>query len=213
MAKLAMLVFMPFTGIKLPSQQLVTAEVLLFFAFEHKLTTELLVVSCTCQLFCFSLNPSSDGSGGRKHPSEKENGVNQVPDKGVGLSSLPTSQESKNKEVLPSTSPQSVITNGPLDVAPGSMGVVRAHLSPVSLDNQPGEGSSTDMSKLNGPPPPPHPVSMMEKPPIDFVTGDAHGHLTSSSSSNSIAGTQATLPGVYFSASNPVLVILGFPEL
>ncbi|KAG5531760.1 hypothetical protein RHGRI_016863 [Rhododendron griersonianum] len=44
-----------------------------------------------------------DGSGGRKHSSEKENGVNQVPDNGVGLSSLPTSQESKNKEVLPST--------------------------------------------------------------------------------------------------------------
>ncbi|XP_058218637.1 uncharacterized protein LOC131329507 isoform X3 [Rhododendron vialii] len=149
---------------------------------------------------------SNDGSGGRKHPSEKENGVNQVPDKGVGLSSLPTSQESKNKEVLPSTSPRSVITNGPLEVAPGSTGVVRAHLSPVSLDNQSGEGSSTDMSKLNGPPPPPHPVSTMEKPPIDFVTGDAHGHLTSSSSSNSIAGTQATLPGVYFSASDPVLV-------
>ncbi|KAI8546280.1 hypothetical protein RHMOL_Rhmol07G0105000 [Rhododendron molle] len=73
-------------------------------------------------------NRLEDGSGGRKHPSEKENGVNQVLDKGVGLSSLPTSQESKNKEVLPSTSPRLVITNGPLDVAPGSMGVVRAHL-------------------------------------------------------------------------------------
>ncbi|KAG5564088.1 hypothetical protein RHGRI_000310 [Rhododendron griersonianum] len=50
------------------------------------------------KLFCFSLYPSSDGSGGRKHPSEKENGVNQVLDKGVGLSSLPISQESSTSK-------------------------------------------------------------------------------------------------------------------
>ncbi|KAG5523776.1 hypothetical protein RHGRI_030687 [Rhododendron griersonianum] len=41
---------------------------------------------------------SNDGSGGRKHPSEKENGVNQVLDKGVGLSSLPISQESSTSK-------------------------------------------------------------------------------------------------------------------
>lgn len=41
---------------------------------------------------------------------------------------------------------------------------------------------------------------------IDLVAGDTQGNLTTSSSSNSIAGTQTTSPGVYFSASDPVLV-------
>ncbi|KAG5560004.1 hypothetical protein RHGRI_003325 [Rhododendron griersonianum] len=45
-----------------------------------------------------SVNCCADGSSGRKHPSEKENGVNQVLDKGVGLSSLPISQESSTSK-------------------------------------------------------------------------------------------------------------------
>lgn len=99
-----------------------------------------------------------------------------------------------------------IVSNGPLDNAPESMGVVHAHLSPGSLVDQSRESSSVDISKLGGPPPPPHPVTAMENPRIDLVAGDTQGNLTTSSSSNSIAGTQTTSPGVYFSASDPVLV-------
>ncbi|PSS16068.1 GBF-interacting protein like [Actinidia chinensis var. chinensis] len=150
---------------------------------------------------------SNDVSGGKKSASDKESGINQVSEKGVELSSIPASQESKNKEVTPFTSSQTVITNGHIVVAPGSSGVVHAaHLTVGSLVNQSEEGSAVDSIKLGGPPPLPHSVNAVEKPSIDFGTGDTHGQQTSSSSNISTAGNQAPSPGVYFSASDPVLV-------
>ncbi|XP_057461579.1 uncharacterized protein LOC130751873 isoform X1 [Actinidia eriantha] len=150
---------------------------------------------------------SNDVSGGKKSASDEESGINQVSEKGVELSSLPASQESKNKEVTPFTSSQTVITNGHIVLAPGSSGVVHAaHLTVGSLINQSDEGSAINSIKLGSSPPLPHSVNAVEKPSIDFGTVDTHGQLTSSSSNSSTAGTQAPSPGVYFSASDPVLV-------
>ncbi|KAL6999857.1 hypothetical protein U1Q18_001013 [Sarracenia purpurea var. burkii] len=141
---------------------------------------------------------SNDASGGRKPASEKENGINQIPEKLVGPSSLSTLQESKNKEVTPSMSSHTVITSGPTTVAPGSSVVVDAdNLSAGSLVNKSEEDSTIGIRK---------PVNAMKNNSIDFGTGDTRGQLTSSSSNSSTAGTQATSSGVYFSASDPVLV-------
>ena len=104
-------------------------------------------------------------------------------------------------------SSQTVITNGHIVLAPGSSGVVHAaHLTVGSLVNQSDEGSAVNSIKLGSSPPLPHSVNAVEKPSIDFGTVDTHGQLTSSSSNSSTAGTQAPSPGVYFSASDPVLV-------
>ena len=54
-------------------------------------------------IFLSSYIPFVDVSGGKKSASDKESGINQVSEKGVELSSMPASQESKNKEVTPST--------------------------------------------------------------------------------------------------------------
>ncbi|GMP66501.1 hypothetical protein CsSME_00026839 [Camellia sinensis var. sinensis] len=147
---------------------------------------------------------SNDASGGRNSAPGKENVINQVSEM---CASLPSSQDMKNKEVTPVTSSQTVLTNGPTAMVPGSTAVVRAaHLSVGSSANQSEEGSAVDISNLQGLPPLLHPVNAKENPSIDFGTGDIHGQFTSSSSNSSTAGTQAPLPGVYFSASDPVLV-------
>ncbi|KAF5960648.1 hypothetical protein HYC85_001857 [Camellia sinensis] len=147
---------------------------------------------------------SNDASGGRNSAPGKENVINQVSEMGA---SLPSSQDMKNKEVTPVTSSQTVLTNGPTAMVPGSTAVVHAaHLSLGSSANQSEEGSAVDISNLQGLPPLLHPVNAKENPSIDFGTGDIHGQFTSSSSNSSTAGTQAPLPGVYFSASDPVLV-------
>ncbi|KAL7216466.1 hypothetical protein ACSBR1_028413 [Camellia fascicularis] len=130
---------------------------------------------------------SNDASGGRNSAPGKENVINQ--------------------EVTPVTSSQTVLTNGPTAMVPGSTAVVHAaHLSVGSSANQSEEGSAVDISNLQGLPPLLHPVNAKENPSIDFGTGDIHGQFTTSSSNSSTAGTQAPLPGVYFSASDPVLV-------
>uniref|UniRef100_A0A5B7ACS6 GBF-interacting protein 1 N-terminal domain-containing protein n=1 Tax=Davidia involucrata TaxID=16924 RepID=A0A5B7ACS6_DAVIN len=149
---------------------------------------------------------SHDVAGGKNSALGKENGINQVSEKGVGLSSLPTSQETKNKETTPIASSVTVITNGPSGVASGSTSVVHAaHLSAGSVINQSEEDSAIDIGKLGGPPTLPPPVDAKESPTIAFGTGDTHGQLTPSSSDSSASMTQTPLSEVYFSASDPVL--------
>ncbi|KAA8526638.1 hypothetical protein F0562_008159 [Nyssa sinensis] len=149
---------------------------------------------------------SHDSAGGKNSALGKENGLNQVSEKGVGLSSLPTSQETKNKETTPTASSETVITNGPIGIASGSTSVVHGtHLSAGSVMKQSEEDSPIDINKLGGSRPLSPPIDAKENPTIAFGTGDTHGQLTPSSSDNSASKTQVPLSGVYFSASDPVL--------
>ncbi|KAA8524895.1 hypothetical protein F0562_011318 [Nyssa sinensis] len=150
---------------------------------------------------------SHDAVGGKNSALGKENGTNQVSDKDAGLSSLPSSQEIKNKEITPAASSLTVITNGPSGVAFGSTSVVHAaHLSAGNVINQSEEDSAVNISKLGGPQPLPPPVDAKESPTIGFETGDTHGLLTPSSSDSSTSMTSASSSGVYFSASDPLLL-------
>ncbi|GFZ07571.1 flocculation protein [Actinidia rufa] len=122
--------------------------------------------------------------------SGKENGINQVSEKGIG------SQESKNKEINPATSSLTAITNGPTARSSGGTGLV----------NQSEGDSSIGISKLGAPPSLLHPASTKANPSIEFGKGQTDEQLASSLSHSSTAETQAPSPGVYFSASDPVLV-------
>ncbi|GMP53232.1 hypothetical protein CsSME_00018757 [Camellia sinensis var. sinensis] len=155
----------------------------------------------------YSRHILNDARGGRNSAPGKENVINQVTDKDVGLSYLPTSQETNNKEITPATSTLSVIPNGPTAVAPGSAGVLHAgNLSSGCLVNQSEGSSAVGFSKLGGPPPLPHLVDAKENPSIEFGTGHTQRQPMTSSSGSSTAGTQAPSTGDYFSASDPVLV-------
>ncbi|XP_052178020.1 GBF-interacting protein 1-like isoform X3 [Diospyros lotus] len=146
----------------------------------------------------------NDTAGGRSSAPGKENGMNQVSDKGA-FSSSSTSQESKSKEISPATSSHTITSNGPTAIASESLGVVHgAHLSVGSLVNQSDEGSTVDISKSADPPTILCPVNAKESHSIDFQT-DKDGQVISSLSNSSAAGTKAP-PAVHFSASDPVLM-------
>ncbi|KAI8012353.1 GBF-interacting protein 1 [Camellia lanceoleosa] len=156
----------------------------------------------------YSRHILNDARGGRNSAAPgKENVINQVADKDVGLSYLPTSQETNNKEITPATSTLSVIPNGPTAVAPGSAGVLHAgNLSSGCLVNRSEDSSAVGFGKLGGPPQLPHLVDAKENPSIEFGTGHTQRQPMTSSSGSSTAGTQASSTGDYFSASDPVLV-------
>ncbi|XP_059661279.1 GBF-interacting protein 1-like isoform X2 [Cornus florida] len=139
-----------------------------------------------------------DAAGGKNSSPGKENGINQVSEKGVGISSLPISQETKNKEITPNESTVTVMINGPTGVVSGNTGVVHAaHSSAGILVNK---------SEESCPPPLPPPLDAKENSTTDFGTGDTHGQLTASSSNSSASMNPAQLSGEYFSVSDPVLV-------
>lgn len=66
--------------------------------------------------------------------------------------------------------------------------------------------ASESTSKLGGPVAPTPPVEANKNPTIAFGTGDTHGTLMPSSRNMSDSGPSAPPSGVYFSASDPVLV-------
>ncbi|XP_057955419.1 GBF-interacting protein 1-like isoform X2 [Malania oleifera] len=150
---------------------------------------------------------SHDAGGSRNSASGKQNGNNQGSEKGVVFSSLPTSQETKNKETNPVASSVAVMANGPVDVTCESTDAVHAsHSSARSAGKQPDVTSAVDVSKLGGAPPPPPHMDSNKNTSIGFGSGETHEQPTVSSSNSSASLTPASSSAVCFSSSDPVLV-------
>ncbi|XAR68243.1 hypothetical protein NMG60_11003312 [Bertholletia excelsa] len=148
----------------------------------------------------------NDANGGRSSASGKENEINQVTERGVGLLNLPDSQETKIKETNPTVSSVTVITNGPTGVATRSPVVVATNLSSRTVVNQFEGSSAVDNSMTRGPVQLSDPPNANDNPSTVFGTGHTHVQLPTSSSNSSTVGSRAPSPGGYFSASDPVLV-------
>ncbi|KAL6975508.1 hypothetical protein U1Q18_024304 [Sarracenia purpurea var. burkii] len=82
----------------------------------------------------------NDTTGGKNFVHAKENGINKISEKGIGLSLLPVSQETQNVEITPATSSLTCITSGSTAGSPGST-VGIAHLS-AGCFVDPSEGGS-----------------------------------------------------------------------
>ncbi|XP_059662854.1 GBF-interacting protein 1-like isoform X2 [Cornus florida] len=148
-----------------------------------------------------------DIGGGRNSAPGKENGFIHISDKGVGLPSSPTSQNTKNKQTTPTTSSVIVVTDGSTDIASEITGAAHtAHLSAGGAVNQSEEVSTVGISKLRGSSSIMHPVGAKENPTIDFGTGDTLGQLTPSSNNSSASMATAPSSRDYFSDSDSVLV-------
>ncbi|XP_010245041.1 PREDICTED: GBF-interacting protein 1-like isoform X2 [Nelumbo nucifera] len=113
---------------------------------------------------------SHDAGGGRNTVAGKENGVNQVAERGVAVtpSSLTPPQDTENKIVTPGSSSVDVLANGPTSVT--AVGPSHGHTSkvpPGSGINSPEESSVIDANKLvSTPPPPPHGVYSSSSDPV-----------------------------------------------
>nr|DAD23859.1 TPA_asm: hypothetical protein HUJ06_025322 [Nelumbo nucifera] len=145
---------------------------------------------------------SHDAGGGRNTVAGKENGVNQVAERGVAVtpSSLTPPQDTENKIVTPGSSSVDVLANGPTSVT--AVGPSHGHTSkvpPGSGINSPEESSVIDANKLvSTPPPPPHGDS---KSTPSSVTG-----VTCAQPAPTPDLSLASVSGVYSSSSDPVLV-------
>ncbi|KAK4846920.1 hypothetical protein QYF36_023271 [Acer negundo] len=139
---------------------------------------------------------SHDAGGGKNSGPGRDSVTSQVPDKGVGPS-LPTSNDTKDKETTPAASLEAVMANGPSVVA-RSTGVVHASNVPAGTCVNQSEVSSSTVSinKLGSAP---SPVEAVKSPSIAFGSGPIRGQPTPSSSSSSSSA-------ICFSSSDPVLV-------
>ncbi|KAF8409763.1 hypothetical protein HHK36_005842 [Tetracentron sinense] len=153
-----------------------------------------------------------DAGGGRNVDAGKQNGINQVRERDVTLSSLPASQDTENKATTPVASSVSVIANGPASVAYGSSSHGHTSQLPVGSGiNAPEESSDIDVNKLgSAPPPPPPPPSNVKNTPNPAsgirVTHKQPTGPTPSSDHFLTSMAPASVSGVYTSASDPVLV-------
>ncbi|XP_047317166.1 GBF-interacting protein 1-like isoform X2 [Impatiens glandulifera] len=138
---------------------------------------------------------ASDDVGGRNAPLGKENGTDQLGEKSGGLSILPISQL-KNKDTVTVTSSVTAVSNSPT--------VEDAiHLPSGGSVNELEGRSAVEMNNLVSPP--------IVIPPIDTkqkssTTVASHELLGLGLSNNLTPRNQASSSGVYFSASDPVLV-------
>ncbi|KAM7503796.1 hypothetical protein LguiB_002700 [Lonicera macranthoides] len=124
---------------------------------------------------------SHDAVGGKNSASGKENGIS-LSEGGVGLSTMPSSQDKKHTEATFVASSSTAIADDPTVIA------------------------SESTSKLQDPVAPTPPIEANKNPTIAFGTGDTHGTLMPSSRNMSDSRPSAPPSGVYFSASDPVLV-------
>ncbi|KAK3017270.1 hypothetical protein RJ639_007382, partial [Escallonia herrerae] len=150
---------------------------------------------------------SQDVSGGRNSASGKENGISQVSEEGASLSTLPTSQDNQKKETTSAASSSTSATDGPAGVPSESISVVHAgHSFAREWGNQFEANAVANISKFEASPPLAPPADANKKSTIAFGTGDIDDQLLQSSSNISASSTSAPLPGVCFSASDPVLM-------
>ncbi|KAK6259611.1 hypothetical protein SCA6_014085 [Theobroma cacao] len=138
-----------------------------------------------------------EAGGSKSSGSGRDNGTNQVGEKGSGQS-LSTSQETKLKESTLVASPVPVMANGPTGVV--------AEISSSRSRNaakQPEENSSVGNNELGTAP---SPVDAINKPTIAFGSGDISGQPTASSSDCSTLTIPVSSSAICFSSSDPVLV-------
>ncbi|TYH62183.1 hypothetical protein ES332_D07G101900v1 [Gossypium tomentosum] len=138
-----------------------------------------------------------EAGGSKSSGPGRDNGMNQVAEKGSGQS-LSSLQESKTKESTLVASPVPAMANGP-------SGVVAETFSapPRKAANQPQENSSVGSSEFESAP---SPVNTISKPTIAFGSGDMSGEPAASSSDCSMSTAPASSSAICFSSSDPVLV-------
>ncbi|KAK5818104.1 GBF-interacting protein 1-like [Gossypium arboreum] len=147
----------------------------------------------------FPRSASHEADGSKSSGPGRDNGMNQVAEKGSGQS-LSTLQESKTKESTLVASPVSAIANGPSGV------VAETFSAPLrKAANQPQENSAVGSSEFGSAP---SPVNTIGKSTIAFGSGDMSGEPAASSSdcSMSTAPAPASSSAICFSSSDPVLV-------
>ncbi|KAK3034019.1 hypothetical protein RJ639_033304 [Escallonia herrerae] len=150
---------------------------------------------------------SQDASGGRNSASGKENGISQVSEEGASLLTLPTSQDNQKRETTSAASYSTSATDGPAGVPSESISVVHAgHSFARERGNQFEANAVANISKFEAPPPLAPPADANKKSTIAFGMGDIDDQLLQNSSNISASSTSVPLPGVCFSASDPVLV-------
>ncbi|OMO55115.1 UBA-like protein [Corchorus capsularis] len=146
----------------------------------------------------FSLRPTAHEAGGAKSSGPgRDNGTNQVAEKGSGQSSS-TSYDSKTKESTAVASPVPVTANGPTGVVAEA-----SSAPPRNAANQPEENSSVGNNELGRAQ---SPIGVVNKPTIAFGIGDMSAQPGASSSGCSISTTPASSSAICFSSSDPVLV-------
>ncbi|KAJ4730253.1 GBF-interacting protein 1-like [Melia azedarach] len=140
---------------------------------------------------------SHDAGGGKNSFTGRDNGTGQVAEKGA-VPSLPTSHETKNKEISLAASSLTVAANGPSGVASGSPSIVHATDIPAGSGvYQPEVSSSAVAVSKSGSAP--SDVDANKNPTIAFGSGPTPGQPAASSSASSSST-------VCFSSSDPVLV-------
>lgn len=149
-----------------------------------------------------------DAGGGRNTVLAKENGVNQVSEEDIGLSTLlPTPHDTKNKETTVVASSSTVAADDPVEVVSETPSVIpAAQLFTGGGSNQSETTPGAVSSKLDSPSAPAFLTEGKKIPTIVRGTGDMHGHLMSNSSNISASRSAAPSPGVYLSSSDPVLM-------
>ncbi|XAR55238.1 hypothetical protein NMG60_11035257 [Bertholletia excelsa] len=148
----------------------------------------------------------NDTSGGRNSAPAKENGMNQVPDKVVGILPMPTFQDAKRKGTTPATSSAAVMPDEPSVITHGlNPAVNAAQLAAGILSKQSDEIPAGDVSKIAGPALHLQLVNAKESTAGNCQMGDAQEHPITSSSHSSAFGID-TPPGVNVVALDPVFV-------
>ncbi|GMI70906.1 hypothetical protein like AT3G07660 [Hibiscus trionum] len=127
----------------------------------------------------------------------RENGTNQVAEKGIGKSSS-TSLETKTNESTMVASPVPVMVDGPTGV------VAETSSAPArNAANQPQENSSVVSYEYGSAP---SPAGAINKLNIAFESGDMSGPPAESPSDCSMSTTPASSSTICFSSSDPALV-------
>ncbi|XWS36679.1 hypothetical protein CRYUN_Cryun20dG0106000 [Craigia yunnanensis] len=138
-----------------------------------------------------------EASGAKSSGPGRDNGTNQVAEKG-SAQSLSTSQETKTKESTLVASHVPVMANRPTGVVAET-----SSSPPRNAANQPQENSSVGNNEFGSAP---SPVDAIIKPTIAFGTGDISGQPAASSSDCSTSTTSGSSSAICFSSSDPVLV-------
>ncbi|XP_022771652.1 GBF-interacting protein 1-like isoform X2 [Durio zibethinus] len=138
-----------------------------------------------------------EAGGSKSSGPGRDNGTNQVAEKGSGQSLL-TLQEAKTKEYTLIASPLPVMANGPTGVVAET-----SSAPPRNVANQPQENSTIGNNEFVSAP---SPVDAINIPTIAFGRGNMNGQPAASSSDCFMSSAPASSSAICFSSSDPVLV-------